>query len=742
MARWTRQVTEGLGGRFQFVFTKVGHGPPTDVTFFRGVPTQLTEYSAGDPYGDAAASFTFPQITAWDDLYSADVGSWLADYANVDIYWVPAILADATAGIDYPGSPPVLDPLTNLPDILTPTQLKTGTHTDPRIKVWEGYVASMDVTADSSGSSFTVQCKGGLYQTDHYLQKPFYPPRPILYEDLIAGVFDTKRNPHLRTQPLKIAWPVGWSKVAPAFHTPDLYTPVARPGQKYTGYSTRQTGSWDRALTGFTAELLAVMLVDEHSGATPGNQWTIQHTRASAASPGRAPVLAVRDRFRTPDFSLWLGTPGVEVRVSRDTTQAANVIYGDGTGIDGTVWRNAVISNDGSRTDYRPLAAAAAIWPYVGNKLFDRSAFPSEAYYKYGTGFAADQAVQSALKSLQRDQDPGWAGDLTLKIDPSPALPRYLVRPGMTVRLMGLAGTGAAGINFHIAEVTVSPMEQTVSLKIDSRYRDLLNLEEALVRTRDPLTPAKLLQAGKRSVLIEDIQAPWDYTAGSGFVPLASKTFHAWFPSLTFPYYIESRTANSTRNHPPSLAQWSKFYVRVNANAPDRRSRWTGPVPILMSEKGSIRRAEFAAYNRYGQLLRVPFHVSIYYVQHPSLPTPNDGGGPTPFAVGALESITPTGAPNFPGLVPDPAMIIGWGNHDQPAGYSPGRLSDGGAATGLLTDDSSWSFDCTNNPDYNRNAKPGQKQLTSAITVYAWFYCEYTQPVWFMGRLYKEVQGT
>jgi hypothetical protein len=42
MGRWSRQVTEALGGRFQIVFTKVGHGPPTDVTFFRGVPTQLT----------------------------------------------------------------------------------------------------------------------------------------------------------------------------------------------------------------------------------------------------------------------------------------------------------------------------------------------------------------------------------------------------------------------------------------------------------------------------------------------------------------------------------------------------------------------------------------------------------------------------------------------------------------------------------------------------------------------------
>src|SRR5262249_17530093 len=151
-----------------------------------------------------------------------------------------------------------------------------------------------------------------------YLQKPFYPPRPQPLESLIAGVFSKTSKPHLRTGPLIVTFPAGWHKRVPNYTSHNTYTPDAKPRTLWTGDAARATGSWDRALTGFTQDLLAVMLTQDDSGVTPGNQWTVQQRRAAGVVAGRTPVLQVRDRRRAPDFSLWLGTPGVSFSLTRD----------------------------------------------------------------------------------------------------------------------------------------------------------------------------------------------------------------------------------------------------------------------------------------------------------------------------------------------------------------------------------------------------------------------------------------
>ena len=89
MAKWNFERAATLGGRFQIMITKAGHAP-VDVTMLRGAPTKLASYSSGDPFGDATAVLEFPALTGFDDLDSADVGSWLGDFANVDVFWGPA----------------------------------------------------------------------------------------------------------------------------------------------------------------------------------------------------------------------------------------------------------------------------------------------------------------------------------------------------------------------------------------------------------------------------------------------------------------------------------------------------------------------------------------------------------------------------------------------------------------------------------------------------------------------------
>lgn len=781
MSDWSVAEEQHLGGRFQVVITKLlPGGRQVDATLVRGVPTQIGSLSSADPFGDSTAVLTFPGITPMDDLQAADLVRWLDHYSNVDIYWIPA-LKDWDPD-DFPDEPLVVNELTGQLDVITPKILRAGsgltrTLTDLRIKVWEGFIASLAFSSGESQATLQVQCQGALFQLDRYLQKPFFPPQPWPLELLIADAFDSapgqpRRKPHLRTQPLKILFPDEWKLKVPNYTGQDAYTPVAAPGTMWTGYTSRQTGAWEHTLTGFVQDQLTVMITDERAGVTIGNQWTVQHQRQQAlAAPtsgaqfgpgGRQPVLMIRDRFRTPDFDLVYGIRGLDLDLAADSTQSENVIYGDGTSIDGTAWRNAVISNDGKRTDYLPLAASRQVYPYGDTGAqndttrpdgwmdtsvpaptgFVSGAFASEAYTKFGSGFDQPAAMTTAARMLARDQQPGWSGTITLRSDPTALLPRWLIRAGMTLRLKNFAGTGERGMPFHISSVEMNPMEGSVVLTVDTRYRDLLTVEESISRTRDPLTPVKMLQVNRTSVMIEDIQAPWDYAAGSGYIPKASKAFHDYKPgNQSFPY-VDWR-----QKHPP--LHYASWYIKCKASAATRKGRWSGPIPILTSEKDTVIRTEFAVCDVYGRPLAVPFHVSLYYVNVTVAAMPRDKNGPSPYINGAFESINPrTGQPwpagNF--LAPDQSFIIGWGNRSNGqfnrAGFWPGSEQYGARPSGLFVDEAPWSFDNTNNPNYNKLAKPGQRQTASAITIYAMFYCEYKESVYFHGRLFRQNPGT
>jgi hypothetical protein len=485
------------------------------------------------------------------------------------------------------------------------------------------------------------------------------------------------------------------------------------------------------------------MITQNDSGVKPGNSWTMNQERQdiSEGKPGRLPYIEVRDVDRPQDWEVWLGTPGITMNFSRDGTQMANIIYGDGTSVDGTTWRNAVLSINGARTDYRPLAWDDRIWPYTNNKSFASHAFAAEAYLKFGTGFSQSVAHGSAEKTLQRDLDPGWTGSMTLSINPQSDVNKWQIRAGHTVKVRGIAGTGEGGIRFHIAEVNCSPQDGTVALTLDSKYRDLLNLEEAMSRTRDPLTPVKMLQTNKTSVMIEDIQAPWDYNAGSGLMPLDSKNF--WFNkprAVLYPY------ASWLKSHPPS--KYPQYYAHVNANATARKDRWTR-IPVLTSEKGTIRRTEVICVDHDGNILRVPYHLSIYYINVTPSAMPRDGDGPSPFIDNAFTSINPTtGQPWVDGDIthgPDPSYIIGWGGringHYNRAGFWPGSETAGHPVTGLFVDEEPWSFDNHNNANYDPNKSLGQKQDVKGITLYVMFYCVFTQDVYFVGRLWRQEPG-
>jgi hypothetical protein len=781
----TRNVA--VGGRFLVLMTPPG-GTPYDVTFFRGAPVKIT-YSSADPFSDSVAVLNFSQISTFDDALTdpSPLRAILADDAAVDIWWVPSMNVPGAWPAGFAGSNPDTaywqNALTGMADQVAPTWTYTApygsspnftytsTGTRRGTKVWEGFVTSHEVSSSSDGDTLQVQCQGALYQLDSYLAKPFFPPRPQPLEHLIGLEFDRRKRPHLRTDKFRVLWPSDWAMIAPAYdRTQDnAYWPDIKPGSKWTGYLTRQTGSWDHSLTSYIQQMLAVMIVKANSSSNPaaatasrpGNQWTLRMAHENDPNPAgyasanfgapRLPYLIIRDRFRTPDFNIWAGLPGVEVALTRDATQRADVIYGAGSDFAGTTWNNSIISRDGSRTDYQPLAASATSYPVVNNMRMTKSRIAREQYVQYGTSFSEVQGIQAAEQTLAREIDAGWSGTVTLHTDPvgpNGVVSRWTIQAGMTLRLKGFRGRGNDGLQLHISQVDADVEAGTVNLTVDTRYRDLLTLTEALNRTRDALTPAKLLQLNKNSVAIEDIQMRWSYAKGSGYVPGAYHIGSKHKPTNEiFPY------PNWVKSNPPKAKhQW---YVPCYANDTKQtghKGRWGGPSRVRMSEKGTIRRTEAAVFDWHGNLLAIPFVFVLLYTggECNTNPTifPSDGNGNyDPLGISnAFEQINPaTGIPwtsqNRFGVI-SKIFCQGWGNKEQPAGYSPGMKTQGGHPTGMLVDESSWDYDCSqNNQNYQGLAKAGQEKIGN-ISLCAWFYANYIEPVYFQARLYYQAPGS
>jgi hypothetical protein len=714
--KWAFEQTRGVGGYFVVVFTVPGKAG-RDVTYFRDVPVEIMSYSSGDPFGDSVASLRFPQITGFDDFGTGDL-EWLSTNASVDIYY-------RDAAYDADG-----DLINSL------TQKKNRAYHAPEWDdvVFQGFIASFDISQSSSEASLTVQCQGALFQVDRMISKPFFPARPYLHENLIARQLSPTRHPSLRTKALGTPqFPAGWNTKMPS-GAATVYTPIgAKPGQNIVGFWTRQTGDFSRPLTGFIQDLLAVMFTKDDCGVKPGDKWTLM------LGANRTPHLKIRSSdpdVAPPDFELYYGQIGVDLNLSSDISQATNVIYGEGTSLDGVEWKNTIVSNDGKTTEYVPLAHMGTVYPEGKdvNPNFVAGQILNESYIRYGSAMGQDQAEIAAQKQLQQFSSPGWAGSITLRTDPV-GISRWRLKAGMNVLVKNLVGSGSDGVLLHIAEVTQSPNDGSVSLKVDSRYRDLLTLEEVFNRTRDPLTPAKLLRVNRRSIPIEDLHAPWNYAAGSGFMPYLNRNF---FKDLNandkFPWEAQAK------KYPPG--RYPHYYVQVNAKAKKRADRWTigTQFPILLSEKGGSRLLQIAAYDRYGTRVKVEFHFSLYYVAvHPN-DMPRDKYGPSPFIEGAFYETDPTGVPWPKGyyLSPQPTMIEGWGNKEQPAGYSPGRKSDGYAKTGLLTDEASFTWDFpARNPEFVQNTQTGKKNPPSAYTAYGAIYCEYPTDVFFVGRIFR-----
>lgn len=728
--------------------------PSLDVSFYRNIPSRIDSLTFADPFGDSTASIFFPQVTPYDDILSPALW-WIRPWTNYDIFWVPATTTKTSAR-----DVKCINPLTNVKDLWLNFEEKET--------VWEGFSISIDPTDDGT----TIQLQGALFQLDRYLALPFFPSRPVAGEVLIKRAFSPTRRP-LRTQPLAVEYPcttcaggivdpqthnpethVGWTK---QFKFPKATTdpqdkegmyyafvPTGLPeGAPWSGYSSRNSGANDaRLLTGYVQNLLGSMYTppDAGLGIPAGDQWTIRK------DPGRKPVLHIRQTSKEADFELWYGLPGVTMQLTYDGLNISNVIYGEGNGEDYVKWSNTQISANGQTTTRSPLVADVHVYPYEDNLSATPDVFPSEVNYNFGEGITQALGVSAAQFMLRRDGSPGWVGSITIQVDPDENTSKWSIRPGMVVKIKGYMGF-IDGVNMHISEVVLNPQEGTVQMKVDSKFRDLLSVEQVQASVRDTQTPVKMLQVNKRAYLIEDMVRPWDYSLGSGYIPTTSVPMHnARSNSDVFPW------EKMLQRYPPSA--YPLYYTKCNANDAASKNRWAKQ-QIITAQAFKIRRTEVVVCDKDGNILPIKFHMSVYPVFEPTYPV--TGSNYSPFAEHHFESVSENGLPWGPTdfYKPDPSMIVGWGNKDQGAGFYPKRESDTYpdpltgdplpvSPSGMLVDESSWTYNFVSQASLNfmKNYDPGRHfELLSRTELWVNFYAEYTEPVYFTGRLFREEPG-
>ena len=708
---------DGSQGYFR-VMVKHPNGRAIDITMFRDVPIQVGDYSSTDPFGDASAVLNFPQITVFDRPGSGDLW-WLVPWASVDISWWE-VFEDGPAQSDW---------------------------------VWEGFIVSEEV-----GDSYSVQCKGALYQIDNYLAAPFYPRFPVPYEKLITMAMDPLTHAGLKTNACQIEYPEGWNTVVPPFTAPD-YLWFLQPwgvaaGEKWSGLTSRATGAWDAGLTGFVQGLLANMYTND------GDQWTIEKLS------GRQPVLKVRESMRAPDENtlvIYNGVPGVTVSASRDFTQSSNVIYGQGTDLAKSSFSGAQVTADGQRTYYEPFAALPQVHPVKSNPRFLPSMIRKESRLTFTEGLDEIAARDVAVTQIRRFADPGYTGSINLDVDPTQndsPFNRLLIKAGRSILLKNFRGTE---VLFHISTVSVSPETGTVTLTVDSKYRDALTVQEVRARTRDALDPTHALGVGRASNIVPDMLLPWSYASGSGVVPSgseldATKFFKSLPLNEPFPWITQAH------KYPPK--DYPKYYIKVSKKGVKADHRWqdfqysaTSPrslaVPIRMAQQGSIRLSQFAAYDKYGVPVKVRFHVGIYdnngtsSTSMPAIPAgtlnqPYAAADHYPFFPGAFDNAKPDGSEqNNPGvLLPDGTqLIVGWGTSFEPAGYSPGTKTTGAKKSGMLVDESDWSFDTSGIGGFDKYVPANNAKNPLAGLLYVMIYCDDLDEVYFIGRLFKKEEG-
>jgi hypothetical protein len=708
---------------------KVG---PVNLTSFRGFPVQISSFSFSDPFGPGSLEFTVPGVSAFEQLGVGDL-TWAVKHADVDLIWHGDLPPNYPAGRH---------------ELLG--QVIPGF-------AWEGYITTFGI---SSEGGLQIQAKGAMLQLDNWLAKSEYTARPLPYEWAISRQFSNK--PALRLMPLRIVWPSWWNRTyQPVAKAPSWMIPAGvKKNQKWSALVTRETGSMDPVLTSYIQSLITAMYTER-------GRFTL------ALDIHRQPVIHHQDFVTAPNsgsLEVNPAAPGVKFDLSTDWEQCLTDVYAQGTSFNGVTYSGMQVSNDGSTTYYQPAASLRQTYPtLVTNGWFDRDVMPKEVMIEMQQGLDSDDAAIVARAHLSRFSDPGMTGTVTLNTDPTlggEPVSRFLVRAGMSLHLSGIGGKGVMA---HITESTANLESGEVSLTIDTKFRDALTVQEVRTRGRDALAISRALVAGQYRPAVPDQMMPWSYAEGSGTIPsnnvLSAVPLFRGMPQFTpFPW------AAWTKAHPPKDRRYRSCYMRIGPASSNATKNWTfmangwkdgGGTPIHMSQAGTIRLLQVAAYDRNGRVLKVPFHISFWYLggvnanTMPSIPVeqarlfpPYLANQRYPFVKDGFEQILASGEAagrNDPNSFQSASPVRIYGTYNEKAGYFPGSSGAGDAPTGLLVDETQWPYDLTGNAHSTWDQYTIEKNFANsrAGNLYVMIYCDaqQDQEVFFIGRMFRTEPG-
>jgi len=765
-----------------------------DSTFFRGAPVGIEEWSSGDPFDDAAAMLSLPQVTVYDKLGEGEL---------VHI---------------YDGAPVEIN-------LVRP---------DESVKVlWEGFIVSYSY----SNGTLQLQCLGELYQIDFYVKQPRFYIEKKKYEDLIrwgfaAGLlvefptwWDVQDDALNNVTGHETRYSGSWQKILTGYIQELLSMMVTYDGRQWTlmknvgrqpvlrlktvtpisaqwtiavgqrgvaesltrdltqsvtmvyGQGTDQSGGiWRNAY--FKEANLATYYDPLYQSSSqlerwekgPGFRVESFHDFGAGASLKEAKIDAKKIVARDFDPG-WYGTivltadpaegsrfeikAGEQIRLKyfagtssppsqtvystlleegvysqRDSTgdftrgQMSTVIvnmmtymgitlpavgadtYSDvaGTAHEENILRltNAGIIEGFTDGTFRPnegVTRAQTATMVVKTVEWDSGTLsgPTSSYYTDITGNVHEDNIN---KAYEHDLMYGYGGEI---FRPDQTLTRLQSATVLWRLNDSLGGTllaeEADSTIFHIAEAIANTKDGTVTLRVDTKSRDLLTLSEIEERNRDSRTPLRLMQVDRRSHTVEDRYQPWDTTAGSGIVPPAAVEMGEkpedvadvdW--TWTGKSFVQVRSFNDelvtlTQAFPPSTHP--EFYLFINGSNAEKVNRWA-KVIIPMAERINVRMSQLIIVNSAGSIVPAKFHTSVYYdTQVEPYDMPRDANGdPDPFTADAFDSSLPD--PDGDRLRPHESLIVGWGDDDQAAGYWPGLESRGDPATGIFKDEGTW----------------------------------------------------
>jgi hypothetical protein len=511
-----------------------------DRTYFMGIPTEVDSWSAAEPFGDANAQVSFPQLTTFDTTGVGD-WAWLVPGASLDIFILDA----------------------------------DGVTRHPR---FAGHFIS-DEGGNGADTVNTVwQAEGTLFQADHTgIDVPtILPPTDIgtLIAKSLNGVVSRRYGTVAKVTTTIPSRKRGSLGDTPIGYVQDLLaTATDTTGKQWTVTKTPNTPRqyqlrkkntttvhWQITAgavgveTALSRDLLSTVNCIMGRGIAPdGYAW------AGTVYPNFLPDDAPPFPFTSPAGVITLGmsdagtdsgtgvstwqrranelghhlvVDGVYNSNDQVVCRAIQKAYGilvDGV-IGGQTWTATFEVGSGggdlTGTYRRPLAIDPAVEKFLyaasgaitgPNPAYNPKILRLEREEDFGAGVTKAEATISAKAELARDRTAGLYGTITLLTDPHEGS-RWLINEGDNIRVLGYRGGNPL---LHIVEISANPASHTVTLTVDEHARDAMTLASIAADRRDAAPDPARRPGGirKRSGMDQDQVTPFDGDSEAGVIP-------------------------------------------------------------------------------------------------------------------------------------------------------------------------------------------------------------------------------